>query len=96
MKRLQILIDEDLDVALERKARQVGKSKAALIREYVRDRLHGPGPLEADPLWQMVGADSFDPLPTRVSELYLQAYSESGGLGDEFGRWESQGTWPGK
>ena len=63
MKRLQILIDEDLDVALERKARQDGKSKAALIREYVRDRLHGLAPLEADPLWQMAGADAFDPAP---------------------------------
>lgn len=63
MKRLQILIDEELDVALERKARQDGKSKAALIREYVRDRLRGLPPLEADPLWQMTGADAFDPAP---------------------------------
>ena len=50
-------------VALERKAHQDGKSKAALIREYVRDRLHGLTPLEADPLWQMAGADAFDPAP---------------------------------
>ena len=63
MKRLQILIDEDLDVALERKARQDGKSKAALIREYVRDRLRGLPPLEADPLWRMAGVDAFDPKP---------------------------------
>jgi hypothetical protein len=96
MKRLQILIDEELDVALERKARQDGKSKAALIRKYVRDRLRGLPPLEADPLWQMAGADSFDPVPTRVSELYRQAYSKCGELGSKFARWESQGTWPAK
>ncbi len=61
MKRLQILIDEELDVALERRARRDGKSKAALIREFVRERLQGLPPLEADPLWQMTGADAFEP-----------------------------------
>jgi hypothetical protein len=63
MKRLQILIEEELDIALERKARAERKSKAALIRQYVRERLRGLPPLEADPLWQMVGADTFDPSP---------------------------------
>jgi hypothetical protein len=61
MKRLQIMIDEDLDAALERKARSEGRSKAALIREYVRERLEPLPPLEADPLWQMQGADDFEP-----------------------------------
>jgi hypothetical protein len=64
MKRLQILIEEELDIALERKARAERKSKAALIRQYVRERLSGLPPLEADPLWQMVGADTFDPNPS--------------------------------
>jgi Ribbon-helix-helix protein, copG family len=55
MKRLQIMIDEDLDAALERKARAEGVSKASLIRGYVRDRLQPLPPLEADPLWDLVG-----------------------------------------
>ncbi len=55
MKRLQILIDEELDDALELRARQEGTSKAALIRAYVRERLAPPGPIEDDPLWGMVG-----------------------------------------
>jgi hypothetical protein len=63
MKRLQIMIEEELDVALERKARAEGRSKAALIRRYVRERLHPLPPLEGDPLWQMVGADDFEPQP---------------------------------
>ena len=62
MKRLQIMIDEDLDEALDRQAAREGTSKAALIRRYVRDRMKPLPPLEADPLWQMVGADDFEPV----------------------------------
>lgn len=56
VKRLQIMIEEDLDIFLERQARREGVSKAALIRRYVRERLGGLPPLEEDPLWEMVGA----------------------------------------
>jgi hypothetical protein len=44
MKRLQIMIDEDLDDALAVEARRERTSRAALIRRYVRDRLR-PEPL---------------------------------------------------
>jgi hypothetical protein len=63
MKRLQILIEEDLDAALERTSRAEKRSKAALIRQYVRERLKPLPPLEADPLWQMVGIDDYEPEP---------------------------------
>jgi hypothetical protein len=63
MKRLQILIDEELDEALEREARRTGASKASLIRDYVRERLATPPPLESDPLLQAVGQDDYDPVP---------------------------------
>ena len=55
MKRLQIMIDEDLDEALEREARQEGTSKAALIRRYVGERLRPLPPIEQDALWKLVG-----------------------------------------
>lgn len=61
MKRLQIMIDEELDEALEREARNTGTSKAALIRSYVRERISTLPPLESDPLWGMKGADDFEP-----------------------------------
>ena len=61
VKRLQIMIEEDLDEALGRRARRDGTSKAALIRTYVRERLGSLPPLEADPLWRMRGADKFEP-----------------------------------
>jgi predicted transcriptional regulator len=63
MKRLQMLIDRDLDDALERLARAHRTSKAALIRKYVRERLEAQPPLEADPIFRMAGADSFAPAP---------------------------------
>jgi hypothetical protein len=63
MKRLQILIEEELDAALERKAREEGRSKAALIRQYVGERLEPTPPLATDPLLRMAGADQFDPAP---------------------------------
>ena len=57
VKRLQIMIEEDLDAALGRQARLERVSKAALIRRYVREHLEPLPPLEEDPLWEMVGAD---------------------------------------
>jgi Ribbon-helix-helix protein, copG family len=55
VKRLQIMIEEDLDEALGRQAAREKTSKAALIRRYVRERLEPLPPLEEDPLWEMVG-----------------------------------------
>ena len=55
VKRLQILIEEELDAALERRAAEEGTSKAALIRRYVGERLRPLPPLESDPLWEIVG-----------------------------------------
>lgn len=61
MKRLQIMIDEDLDQILERMALDEGTSKAALIRRFVRERVSPLPPIEEDPLWEMVGDISVEP-----------------------------------
>ena len=55
VKRLQIMIEEELDAALALKAAEEGVSKAALIRRYVAERLRPLPPLEEDPLWQIKG-----------------------------------------
>jgi hypothetical protein len=55
MKRLQIMIEEELDEALEQQARKERVSKAALIRRYVRERLRPLPPIEEDPLWELIG-----------------------------------------
>jgi hypothetical protein len=63
VKRLQIMIEEDIDAELERLAAEHGTSKAALIRRFVRERIRPLPPLSADPLFRMAGADDFDPAP---------------------------------
>ena len=55
------MIDEDLDEALARQARDEGTSKAALIRRYVRERVKPLPPIEEDPLWEIVGMDEGSP-----------------------------------
>lgn len=68
MKRLQIMIEEDLDAALERRAMEEGTSKAALIRRFVRDRLRPLPPIEHDPLWRLAEAAEREPIPEEVPE----------------------------
>ncbi|MGH7821111.1 MAG: CopG family transcriptional regulator [Candidatus Binatia bacterium] len=63
MKRLQIMIDEDLDAALQVLAAEEKTSKAALIRRFVRERIRPLPPLSADPIWRMVGVDDYEPAP---------------------------------
>lgn len=55
MKRLQIMIDEDLDRILERMARDEGTSKAALIRRFVRQRVRPLPAMHDDPIWGLAG-----------------------------------------
>jgi hypothetical protein len=71
VKRLQIMIDEELDVELGRQAELEGVSKAALIRRYVGERLRPLPPLEDDPLWGIVGLikDGSPDSSSRVDEI---------------------------
>jgi hypothetical protein len=55
VKRLQIMIEEELDEALASQAAEEGVSKAALIRRYVGERLRPLPPIEEDPIWDLVG-----------------------------------------
>jgi hypothetical protein len=63
MKRLQIMIEEEIDEALGRLASTERVSKGALVRRYVRQGL-GPLPRSGpDPIVAMSGVESFDPAP---------------------------------
>jgi hypothetical protein len=63
MKRLHILIDDDLDVELERLASTLRVSKAALVRQFVRERIQPLPALSTDPIFRMAGVDDFAPAP---------------------------------
>lgn len=54
MKRLQISIDEDLDEALAIEAIRTKRSKAAIIRQLVRERF-GNKRATADPIARLIG-----------------------------------------
>lgn len=60
MKRLQIMIEQELDDAVQRRADEEGISKAAVIRRCVREGLLPLPPLEDDPLWDFIGSASYD------------------------------------
>lgn len=72
MRRFQILLDEDLDDALEQQAARESVSKAELLRRYARERLRPLPPIEEDPLWEMVGIfdDEVDPHETVDDIVY--------------------------
>lgn len=62
MKRLQIMIDEDLDQFLAVEALERGTSKAAIIRDYLRQAFGRElPPLEEDPITKMIGVDDVEP-----------------------------------
>ena len=60
MKRLQIMIEEDLDLAVQRQADEEGISKAAVIRRLVREGLLPLPPIEEDPLWAFIGSEDYE------------------------------------
>jgi hypothetical protein len=71
VKRLQIMIEEEVDAALARQAAKERTSKAALIRRYVRERLRPLPPLEQDPLWELIGIAGEDAEPVGDIDEFL-------------------------
>lgn len=61
MKRLQIMLEEELDEALARHAARTGVSKAAIVRQCVRAWLTPLPPLDSDPITRMIGVDDAEP-----------------------------------
>ena len=61
VKRLQIMIDEDLDEAVGRIAREEGSTKAAVIRQVLREALNPLPPVGTDPLFRLIGTIDTDP-----------------------------------
>jgi plasmid stability protein len=71
MRRLQIMLDEDLYEELTRRSAVEGRSKAALVRESLQQTLRRLPPLEEDPLWGMIGIDDGEPVEN-IDEYLLE------------------------
>ena len=56
MKRLQFMIEPELDGALEAAALRERVSKGEIIRRAIRSQVKLLPPLEEDPIWGMFGA----------------------------------------
>lgn len=54
VRRIQLHLDEDLDEALARRARELGIAKAALIRDYLAQHVEAPAHV-VDPSARLVG-----------------------------------------
>lgn len=66
MKRLQISIEPELDLALDREADRLGVSKAEFVRRCLREEFKPVPPLEDDPLFQLFGTGESDPNDDRT------------------------------
>lgn len=82
MRRLQILMDPELDDALKRVARKRRLSKSALIREIVREKVRPLPPIQEDPLWDLVGTASFEPVED-IDEFLYGPYTPEARAADE-------------
>lgn len=67
MRRIQIYIEEDIDDALAQEANRSGTSKAALIREFVGERIRPMAAPQEDPISSIIGAVDCD--PARVDDV---------------------------
>ena len=67
MRRIQVVIDPDLDDCLEREAQALGLSKSALVRQYVREYLERP---VDNGLRSLPTFPDAEPVPDIDTELY--------------------------
>ena len=63
MRRLRILIDEELDAALAVEAFRLRTSKSALVRRFLVEGLRRTGPRGQDPFEKLIGSIEITPDP---------------------------------
>ena len=71
LKRVQLMLDDELDQAVAREARLQRISKSEVVRRILRERLVPPvSALEDDPLWELVGMVEGEPDDSqRINEV---------------------------
>ncbi len=71
LRRVQLMLDDELDRAVALEARIQRISKSELVRRILRERLLRPlPPLEEDPIWEFVGIVEGEPDDSqRIDEI---------------------------
>lgn len=71
LKRVQLMLDEELDQAVAREARLQRISRSEVVRRVLREKLlPPPPPREEDPLWELVGMVEGEPDDSqRINEV---------------------------
>jgi hypothetical protein len=57
LRRVQLMLDDDLDERVESRAKIEGISKSEVVRRILRAEFPVLPPIEEDPIWDLVGAD---------------------------------------
>lgn len=68
LRRVQLMLDDDLDERIAMRAKIDGISKSELVRRLLRAEFPVLPPIEEDPIWDLVGADP-DAEPANVDDV---------------------------
>ncbi len=68
LKRVQLMLDDDLDERIAFRAKVEGISRSEVVRRILRAEFPTLPPLHEDPIWEMVGADP-DAEPANVDDV---------------------------
>jgi negative regulator of replication initiation len=68
LKRVQLMLDDDLDERIAFRAKVEGISRSEVVRRILRAEFPALPPLHEDPIWEMVGADP-DAEPANVDDV---------------------------
>lgn len=68
LKRVQLMLDDDLDERIAFRAKVEGISRSEVVRRILRAEFPALPPLHEDPIWEMVGAAG-DAEPANVDDV---------------------------
>ena len=69
LRRVQLMLDDDLDRRLENRARIRGISKSELVRRILRQEFPPLPPLHEDPLWKWATEELLDIEPAHHDDV---------------------------
>jgi hypothetical protein len=69
LRRVQLMLDDDLDERIAFRAKVEGISRSEVVRRILRAEFPALPPLHEDPIWEIVGAAGPDAEPANVDDV---------------------------